>query len=477
MVDGKSYSSSRKKIMIIKQFNISDYEDLVNFLIEINKEDKTHINWNWARLEWMIGHPYFDKSLISHIALWIDEDHVVGAAIFDMYLGEASVLTLKGYEYLYPEILDYAYKNLKDDNGLGIAVNEKDVDLIKLVKDKGYLLTPQKEVLLKIDLDKEYSYSLNKDISVKSVDPYLDTEKIEWIFYQGFGHGDDYEAFKSSRNIDTYKRPHANKELSLVAANSKGEYVGFCSLWYDSRTNYAYLEPLCVIPAYRKQGIARALIHELFNRVKVMGAKEVYVISDMEFYKKLGFKEAETYSFYFIDKVEEVNGHRYLLKKLLGKGKGGYSYLASDEDKEVVLKKIHHEPCSYYQFGNKIEAEINDYKRLTDAGIRIPKMIEVDKEQEIIIKEYIKGEVVFDLVKEDRLDDKYIIQVEEMADLAREKGLNIDYFPTNFVIQNEKLYYIDYECNSYMEEWNYSNWGKKYWSKTKEFLDYLDNSI
>ena len=119
--------------MITKQFNISDYEELVNFLIEINKEDKTHINWNWARLEWMIGHPGFDKSLISHIGLWIDENHVVGAAIYDMYLGEASILTLKGYEYLYPELLDYAYKNLKDDNGLGIAVNDKDTDLIKLV--------------------------------------------------------------------------------------------------------------------------------------------------------------------------------------------------------------------------------------------------------------------------------------------------------------------------------------------------------
>ena len=459
--------------MEFKKFDISLYEELVSFLIDINKDDKTHINWNWARLEWMIGHPDFDKSLINHIGIWLDNNRIVATAIYDMYLGEASIITLKGYEYLYPELLDYAYKNLKDDNGLGIAVNDKDVDLIKLVKEKGYLLTPQKEVLLKIGLDREYSYSLPDDISIRSIDPYLDTEKIEWIFYQGFGHGDDYEAFKANRNTDCYVRPHANKELSLVAVNSNGEYVGFCSLWYDSRTDYAYLEPLCVIPSHRNKGIARALIHELFNRVKVMGAKEVYVISDMEFYKKLGYKESETFSFYFIDKVEEVNGKKYYLKKLLGKGKGGYSYLASDGDKEVVLKRIHHEPCDYYKFGNKIEAELNDYKRLMDAHIRVPKMIDFDKDSEIIIKEYIKGEVVFNLVKEDKLDPSYIEQVKEMAALAKGSGLNIDYFPTNFVIQNELLYYIDYECNAYMEEWNYSNWGSKYWSKTKEFLDYL----
>ena len=45
---------------------------------------------------------------------------------------------------------------------------------------------------------------------------------------------------------------------------------------------------------------------------------------------------------------------------------------------------------------------------------------------------------------------------------------NIDYFPTNFVWQEDRLYYIDYECNDYMEE----NWGIKYWSRTPELLQY-----
>ena len=49
-----------------------------------------------------------------------------------------------------------------------------------------------------------------------------------------------------------------------------------------------------------------------------------------------------------------VNGNAYSLLKLLGKGKGGYSYLA----------QIHHGPCVYYQFGNKIEAELRDYNHL-----------------------------------------------------------------------------------------------------------------
>ena len=43
---------------------------------------------------------------------------------------------------------------------------------------------------------------------------------------------------------------------------------------------------------------------------------------------------------------------------------------------------------------------------------------------------------------------------------------------TNFVVHDGELYYIDYECNDYMEEWDFENWGIKYWSKTPEFMEY-----
>lgn len=169
-----------------------------------------------------------------------------------------------------------------------------------------------------------------------------------------------------------------------------------------------------------------------------------------------------------------VLGKTYKIIKLLGHGKGGYSYLVTDNlGKEYVFKQIHHEPCSYYNFGNKIEAEKNDYDRLVNANVRIPKMISIDIENERIIKEYIDGDTIFDLVKNDKDVSIYLEQVRQMAEDAKNNGLNIDYFPTNFVVNNGLIYYVDYECNPYMEEWNFENWGIKYWSKTKEFLDYL----
>ena len=169
-----------------------------------------------------------------------------------------------------------------------------------------------------------------------------------------------------------------------------------------------------------------------------------------------------------------VNQKQNTLIRLLGHGKGGYSYLVEAQGKQYVLKQIHHEPCDYYSFGNKIEAEINDYNRLLQTGINLPKMFDVDITNERIIKEYIDGPTIYELVKNDAMNDVYITQVQEMAEAVCSFGLNIDYFPTNFIVQNGIIFYIDYECNSYMEEWNFENWGIKYWSKTKEFVEYME---
>lgn len=172
--------------------------------------------------------------------------------------------------------------------------------------------------------------------------------------------------------------------------------------------------------------------------------------------------------------IMTVNQTGYSIIKLLGKGKGGYSYLATDGQKKYVLKQIHHEPCDYYRFGNKIEAEIGDYQRLKDIGIKMPDMIDVDRENERILKEYIEGKTIYELVLQDEMKPEYLEQMKGMCVLLYPSNTNIDYFPTNFVVQDEELFYIDYECNDYMEQWNFENWGIKYWSKTKEFLRYVE---
>lgn len=175
----------------------------------------------------------------------------------------------------------------------------------------------------------------------------------------------------------------------------------------------------------------------------------------------------------YYEETLSVNGKNFTVQKLLGKGKSGYSYLVTDDDgRDYVLKQIHHEPCEYYKFGDKLDAEVYAFRRLKQTGINIPEMLDFDERTERILKEYIAGDTIYDLVLNDRMKPEYVEQMKKMCGLLYAEGMNIDYFPTNFIVRESVLYYIDYEFNDYCEQWNFEKWGIKYWSKTEEFLRY-----
>ena len=63
--------------------------------------------------------------------------------------------------------------------------------------------------------------------------------------------------------------------------------------------------------------------------------------------------------------------------------------------------------------------------------------------------------------------------MEEMCRLLYPANINIDYFPTNFVVKEGTLFYIDFECNDYMEQWDFEHRGREYWWKSAAFLKHF----
>ena len=167
--------------------------------------------------------------------------------------------------------------------------------------------------------------------------------------------------------------------------------------------------------------------------------------------------------------IMDINGKEYEVIRLLGKGKGGYSYLVTDGTEKYVLKQIHHEPCDYYTFGDKLASELRDYAHLKAIGIPMPELLDIDHKQERILKEYIDGDTIDRIVQRDEMRPEYYNQIRAMCKKLYAANTNIDYYPTNFVVQDGILYYIDFECNDYMEQWDFEHWGQSYWSKTEEF--------
>lgn len=284
--------------MEFRHFSDADYEAVCDFLIELSREDRTHINWNWARFEWMYEHPEFDKSARDAIGLWFDGGKVVGAAIYDMYFGEAFCGVLPSHASLYPEVLRYACDALRDETGLAIAICDENRTEIETAKRMGFTAIEQSETIMRIKLRSARRAALPEGFTLFEPDPVENAYELQWLFWQGFDHGEDRAEFEREEPIVPCVRRHFKSELGVAAVNENGEYAAICCLWYSEKTDYAYVEPVCTIPRYRGRGLAKALICEVLNRARALGAKDAYVISDMPFYEKLGFRKTYHDTFY-----------------------------------------------------------------------------------------------------------------------------------------------------------------------------------
>ena len=166
------------------------------------------------------------------------------------------------------------------------------------------------------------------------------------------------------------------------------------------------------------------------------------------------------------------------IDKFLGKGKSGYSYLATSNGVNYVFKAMHYEHCSYYCFGNsnKVDLEISSYQVLSDIGISIPRLLEYNRDENYLIKEFIDGQVASNHIANNDDIELCIKQIFIMFANSKRNGINIDYFPSNFVLSDRKLYYIDYEHNLYDENWDLINWGLFYWANTNGMKKYLESN-
>ena len=164
-----------------------------------------------------------------------------------------------------------------------------------------------------------------------------------------------------------------------------------------------------------------------------------------------------------------ILGERYKVQKTLGKGKGGYSFLVEDtKGRFFTLKCFHHETVEYYTFStNKVDLELNAYRFLIHSSVKIPRLLYWDREREIILKEFIPGETALERVERGEDLSSYFPTLSYIQREMKERSVNLDWYPSNFIDYNNDLYYIDYEISPYEEKWSFENWGVHYWKKNK----------
>lgn len=265
-----------------QRFN-EQYESIYQFLLEAEKLEYNE-HFHWGRFEWMHTHSYLDEDKLTSIAMFKDENGtIVGLTTYDTGYDDRVYLIHTSSDKM---LLEYMVDTVLEAEGDGavIKANSNDTVICQILQEKGFEKKHRCACILSLDLTNPLDYSMPDAYSMSPQGCVADPWQYQLVIHKGFGN----EGIPERWDDEFLKRiPHVNEDLKTFAI-ANNEYCAHCGLWY-STGNTAYVEPVATVPEHRKQGLAKAVVYEACTRANAFGAKRAIVISDQEFYFRIGF--------------------------------------------------------------------------------------------------------------------------------------------------------------------------------------------
>ena len=265
-----------------ERFN-EQYQGIHQFLTEAG-ELRYNEHFHWGRFEWMHAHSYLDEDKLTNIAIFKDENGViVGLTTYDTFYDDRVYLIHTSSDRSLLEcIVDTVIKN--EGSKAVLKVNTKDSVLCGILQEKGFEKKNRCASVLALDLSESLDYTMPDEYKMSPPGFAADPWQYQLVIHKGF----DNEGIPEKWDDELLKRiPNVNEDLKTFAI-ADNEYCAHCGLWY-STGDTAYVEPVATVPEHRKQGLAKAVIYEACARAKALGAKRAVVVSDQEFYFRIGF--------------------------------------------------------------------------------------------------------------------------------------------------------------------------------------------
>ena len=265
-----------------ERFN-EQYQSIYQFLLEAEKLDYNE-HFHWGRFEWMHAHSYLDEDKLTRIVMFKDEDGaLVGLITYDTsYDDRAYLIHTSPDKLLLARMIDTVLQS--EDHRAVIKGNIKDTALCRMLQEKGFKKTHRCACVLSLDLSAPLEYDIPDAYSISPQGFIADPWQYQLVIHRGF----ENDGIPKKWGDELLKRiPHANQKLKNFAI-AGNEYCAHCGLWYTTGDT-AYVEPVATVQEHRKQGLAKAVIYEACTRAKALGAKRAVVLSDQEFYYRIGF--------------------------------------------------------------------------------------------------------------------------------------------------------------------------------------------
>lgn len=245
-------------------------------------------HFHWGRFEWMQMHTLLQEDSLTKITLFRDEHaEIVGMLTFDTFYDDrVYLLHTSSDKGLLNKMVDAVLE--AEPGAATIKVNSKDEILAEVLRERQFVRTHKDGSVLELDLSGELDYTVPDAYAISPEEFVMDHRQYQLVIHKGFDNA-GLPAPWDAEFLSLLSRGYNNNPGLKTFAIAKNTYCAHCGLWYTEGTT-AYVEPVVTLPEHRRKGLARAVIYEACKRAKASGARRATVLSDQEFYHKIGFR-------------------------------------------------------------------------------------------------------------------------------------------------------------------------------------------
>ena len=145
----------------------------------------------------------------------------------------------------------------------------------------------------------------------------------------------------------------------------------------------------------------------------------------------------------------------YLIESTMKESDNHVSYKVSFKNRFYFAKKYN----NFVDFVKEQQA----YKDFKNYGIKNPKLLKVDKKNNILLYEFVDGVKALDAIAKNTIDDSWFEKLFTIYRFARFSKIDIDYRPEQFVMVKDELIYLQHDFMEQNSKYNLENYGLDFW--------------
>ena len=145
------------------------------------------------------------------------------------------------------------------------------------------------------------------------------------------------------------------------------------------------------------------------------------------------------------------------------------SFKCTYKNKEYFVKKYDLEK-------SESRSRFNGAVKLQKSAVNTSKLLLVDKKQGILVFEWLEGTLVSDYILDHDFDENIYRQIFQNSYMARAMKLNLDFSLNQWMLVNNKLFYVSDFCDDYRPENDFTKKQLRLWFLSKDLSKFYENT-